>query len=59
MRPAARSSIQITEIDLGMARSLNNYVFNAPLNYMQYKLAFTRHICIEFKTNISNCFVIY
>ena len=39
--PAAASSIEITEIDLGSALFAYNNVFIALLNYMQYKLAFT------------------
>ena len=40
--PAAdSSSIEITEIDLGLALFAYNNVFIAVLNYMQYKLAFT------------------
>ena len=38
---ADRSSIEITEIDLGSALFTYNNVFIALLNYMQYKLAFT------------------
>ena len=39
--PAASSSIEITEIDLGSALFAYNNFFIALLNYMQYKLAFT------------------
>ena len=38
---AARSSIEITEIDLGSVLFVYNNVFIALLNYMQYTLAFT------------------
>ena len=38
---AARSSIEITEIDLGSALFAYNNVFLVLLNYMEYKLAFT------------------
>ena len=38
---AARSSIEITEIDLGSALFAYNNVFIALLNYMHYILAFT------------------
>ena len=38
---AANSSIEITEIDLGLALFAYNNVFIALLNYVQYKLAFT------------------
>ena len=38
---AARSSIEITEIDLCSALFAYNNVFIALLNYMQYKLTFT------------------
>ena len=44
MCPAVSSSIEITEIELGLVRFLFNNVFNALLNYMQYKLTFTLHI---------------
>ena len=51
MRPTASSNIEITEIDLDF--SYNN-AFIVLLNYMQYKLAFTRYIdIIAFKTKIS------
>ena len=42
----ASSSIGITVIDLDLAWFLYNNIFNAILNYKQYKLAFTRHIDI-------------
>ena len=38
---AASSSIEITEIIVGLALFAYNNVFIALLNYMQYKLAFT------------------
>ena len=38
--PAAASS-SIAEINLGSALFAYNNIFNALLNYMQYKLAFT------------------
>ena len=41
---AAGSSIEITERDLGLVQFLYNNVFNALLNYMQCKLAFTHHM---------------
>ena len=46
--PAASSSIEIIKIELGMKLGLPPFayynVFITLLNYMQYKLAFTRHI---------------
>ena len=58
---AASSSIEITDIDLGLALFAYNNVFIALLNYVQYKLAFllTKYILIAFKTYISYLFVIY
>ena len=38
---ASSSSIEITEIDLGLALFAYNNVFITLLNYMQYKLSFT------------------
>ena len=38
---AVSSSIEITEIDVGLALFAYNNVFIALLNYMHYKLAFT------------------
>ena len=64
MHPTARSSIEITEIDLGF-NSFYVTMIQCSLNYMQYKLDFTLHIdiyiyiYIEFKTNISYFLIIY
>ena len=44
MHSAASSSIENTKIDLGLVQFLYNNVFNALLNYMQYKSAFTHHV---------------
>ena len=44
MLPAASASIEITELDICLARYLYNNVFNDLLNYMQYKLPFIGHI---------------
>ena len=44
MLPAASSSIEITEIYLGLTRFAYYNVFIVTLNCIQYKLAFTRQI---------------
>ena len=44
MPPAASRSIKIPKIYLGLAGFYTTIIFNALLNYIQYKLAFTHNI---------------
>ena len=57
MRYTTIASIKIIEIDLGLTSLAYYNVFIVLLDYMQYKLAFTRHIDIAH--DIAYCFVIY